>query len=278
MIDIIPAEGEDEPWSPTSIVFALTAATFAQIDSTSLVCDLAAGGAVSSIAIARRTHAHIHAVDSSSVAIASIVSRCQQYHVSEFVSPIQMDAVEYLDHALEEGLKFDLVLAEGGIGGVVGHQLLLNKIRGMLKPAGVLIMSGFAYNGVTEQPALTNRITTPAPEDVREHYENTMYSATRRDIPDEQQLLKLIEACGFNLCINFRSGQNHWSAYFERMQRMAVQGVDVACQHHSAARRFGIGEAYHNLRGQFYLCYAVLIAQSRTTVEPQTKQLASENS
>jgi hypothetical protein len=45
------------------------------------------------------------------------------------------------------------------------------------------------------------------------------------------------------------------------MQRMADQQVDVACQFQSSARRFGIGEAFHNLRGQKYLCYSIVVAE-----------------
>jgi hypothetical protein len=240
LVDVPLAEGEDEPWSPTSVAFALTAAQLANIDKDSLVCDLAAGGAASSIAIAERTGARIHAVDSSDIAIASILKRSRDHLVSERILPIQLDALGYVDKASTEGLRYDLVI----------------------KPRGFLVLSGYAYSGVTEQPFPTSRIASNVPEDIREHYENTMHSAKRREILDEQQLLRLVKTAGFTTRLNFRVGQNHWSSYFERMQRMAEQGVDVARQHHSASRRFGIGEAYHNLRGQHYLCYAVVIAQA----------------
>jgi SAM-dependent methyltransferase len=266
LVDITPTEGEDEPWSPTSIVFALTAAHLAKLDERSLICDLGAGGAVSSIAIAVRTRAHIYAVDSSNIAIASILRRSHDYRVSECILPIQMDACDYLDTAVKEGLRFDLALVEGGICGVVGHALLLQKVRQVIRHPGFIVLSGYAYIGVAEQPAPTNRIKVHVPDDIREHYENTMHSAKRREILDEQQMLKLIEAEGFKVRLNCRVGQNHWSSYFERMHRMAAQGIDVACQYHSAARRFGIGEAFHNLRGQQYLCYSVVIAESAAAV------------
>ncbi len=268
MIDFAVIEGENEQWSPSSIVFALMAAQISGIGSESLVCDLAAGGAASSVAIAARTGARIQAVDSSPIAIDAIQKRSLRYGVAGRVAPVEMDVLSYLESAREQGKKFDLVLAEGGICGACGHAALLKKIAPVMRNAGILLMSGYAYHGVMRQTAATNRIVATVPRDVREYYEHGRHAPGGREILDEQTLLEVVQEASFTVKLNFRAAQNHWSSYFERMQRMADQNVDVACQYPSSARRFGIGEAFHNLRGQKYLCYSIVFAEYLGASQP----------
>jgi len=269
MIDFKLIEGEDEQWSPSSIMFALVAAQIFEIGPESLICDLAAGGAASSIAIATRTGAQVYAVDSSPVAIDAIEERRLRYSVADRVVPVQMDALQFLEQAHKEQKRFDLVLAEGGICGALGHASILKEIAPIMQNSGILLLSGYAYHGVMRQPATTNRIVAMVPRDVREYYEHGRHSPGGREILDEQTLLATMEEASFSVKWNFRAAQNHWSSYFERMQRMAEQNIDVARQYSSSARRFGIGEAFHNLRGQKYLCYSIVLAQYRGESDPK---------
>lgn len=262
MLDEIPiGESEDEPWAPTSIAFALIAAQCARLGPASAVCDLGAGAAVSSIAIARRSRARIYAIDSSPFAIAAAKDRAAEYHVSARFTPVEMDVLGYLAAARNDRTQFDLALAEGGIAGAVGHEPLLSGVAGILKPGGVLILSGYAYNGVSIQPACVDSICLPVPPDIRAHHESSRHANGRREILEEQELLRVVERLGLSVIANFRAGQNHWSRYFDRMHRMAAAKTGPALVYGSTSRQIGIEEAFHNLRSQKYLSYAVIIAK-----------------
>lgn len=266
MFDEIPiGETEDEPWAPTSIAFAFLAAQCACLGPASAVCDLGAGAAVSSIAIARRCRARVYAIDSSSCAVAAANDRAREYSVSDRFTPIQMDVLGYLATAGKEGARFDLVLAEGGIAGAVGHEPLLNGAVHILRPGGVLVLSGYAYNGVSIHPTCVDSIHVTVPQDVRMHHESSRHANGHREILEEQELLCLIERRGLSILANFRAGQNHWSRYFDRMHRMAAEKTGAALVYGSTERQIGIEEAFHNLRSQKYLSYAVTIAKLATS-------------
>jgi SAM-dependent methyltransferase len=260
--DISLSDGEDELWSPGSVSFSLLASQIGNVNSESLICDLGAGGAVSSVAIARRTAANVYAIDYSQIAIDSISRRAREYSVLGNVKPIKMDVVQYIQKAHNEGLVFDLILAEGGICGVVGHAKLLSEVKTIIKPRGVLIVTGFTYKGISAQAGEKNKIIAGVPRAVSEYYEQTRFSQGRREILYEEQLLETIASFGFSIVMNFCASQSHWSAYFQRMHRMAEMDIDVARQHPHLARLTGIDEAFHNLMGRKHLSYSIVIVRA----------------
>lgn len=251
---------EDEPWSPTSIGFGLLAAQYAGIGEHSEVCDLGAGEAVSSIAISRRTGAGVWAVDSSGAAVEAMQARAKEYQLGDKFWPVQADALSFLKDAVREGKVYDLVLAEGGLAGVIGHRTLLEHIRPALAVNGMLVLSGYVYNGTVEAESGTDPVSVDVADDVKRHYENTRHANGRREILDEQEVVRLLERCGFKLVFNCRSAQNHWSSYFRRMYAMCRSGSGAARVYGSTERQFGLDEAFHNLRGQMYLSYAMVMA------------------
>jgi predicted O-methyltransferase YrrM len=254
------ADGEDEMWSPASVGFTLVAAKLARLSPTSLICDLGAGAAVSSIAVAIRTGATVYAVDSCKHAILSITERASRYGVSNRINAIQIDVNDYIEYIRKDREKFDLVILEGGICGIIGHSMLLHAVRDMLNDGGVVVVSGTTYVGVTVPPGTKNRIIVEIPKDVREFYENTRYTSGLREILQEDTFLQTIRDAQFSILVNFRCAQNHWASYFERMQRMAAENRDVAKQYPGLARLSGIDEAFYNLRGQAFISYSVAIA------------------
>jgi hypothetical protein len=138
---------------------------------------------------------------------------------------------------------------------------LLNGVVRILRPGGVLILSGYAYNGVSIQRADADSVCMPVPHEVRMHHEYTRHANGRREILEEQKLLEVVERHGLSILANFRASQNHWSRYFDRMHSMAAANKGAALLYGSTPRQIGIEEAFHNLRSQKYLSYAIVIAR-----------------
>lgn len=246
--------------SPGDGLFPLMVARWLGLDNGSIIADVGCGSAMSGVRLAHETGCRLVACDVNASALDAVRSTSHELGLAGKVEVQPRAFRDFVAHAAAAGLKYDLILSEGGLFSYLSFADTLAQAALIMAEDGHILFSTLVLRGISASHPKHHDVAAPTPPDVVQFYTNTPMSDGGRELLTDNALNDVFRHCGFSRTASWSLPASYWSDFYSAIHEAGDHSLANWRGQDDHLNVASIYETFYNAKGRFHIdyCYYLL--------------------